>query len=365
MQATLTHIKHRPMTLLAVFTLIVAFVVPLSVSAQDDEYTQVFDLSETFTVTDLNFTFPYPTGWVVDTSDGITIAETEADLAATIDDDETTFAEGYVIQLNGLSINDLEGMLDIETAQVDEYAALVAELGGVEVSETFENIVLAHRAAMFAGVSTENGRPGIGSVWIQDGVLVVFSISTGDTLTSDLAYTWGVLLGSARAIPGVDLDATYEVTDFGFSIDYPADWSVVEDETGIRIYELESDAANDDGPEAPEGIAFGLIFSTVEELGIEQPVYSDLFDLAPLVLSPVETYSTEELVVLGTPGVAVNGIDETDMGVISGIFSNEATGQVVLYAVITPDIVTLADFLSTSYAMLQSITELGAEDDSK
>lgn len=329
------------------------FIFPLAISAQDDDNTLLFDLSETFTVQDLQFQFPYPAGWVYDVSDGIVIAENDADLAAEVDDDDTTKAEGYTIKLTAVPL----AALSMEDATLDEAVDFLVGAAGIDVTETVEVPVMTRRSITVIGVDPD-GEAGVASIWLQGGYVVLFTMGTpGEAVTGDEGYSWGNIIGATVAIPmeGYELTEVQELPDFGVAVNYPTGWTVVTTDTGVRFYETEEDAANDSSGAAPANYAVAFLFARVSDMGLpEDTTYDDLPDIAQSIFAPDEVLSIDEHVILDIPGVLVIG-SSAAQATAAGLFLDMESDRALVVGVSAPDPQALADFESTGIAMLQSL----------
>lgn len=340
--------------LFLLLSLMLLLIVPVAVNAQDDAPEPIFDLNNTFTVEDLQLEFFYPEGWLFDTSDGIRLASNEADLAAFVDDDPDTLPDGFTINLTAVP----EEAIGVEDPTLDLAAEAIAILAEITVSESVEVPVMTRRAISLIG-TTPDGRSGIVTMWRQDGLIVLFSLGVGEGgVTEEIAYTWGVILGSMQSLPlaGYELTETLDVTQFGVTVDYPTGWSVVEDPIGVFFYELESDVDVAQTGENAEGYAVIFQFGRASELGLtaETFAYEQLPELAASVLGELQDSRVIEHVVLDVPGIVLTGGIDDQVGNV-GLFVDIETDRVLLVAWSAPDAQAAVDFSSTALAMLQSL----------
>lgn len=300
--------KFTPLILLMLLLL------PLTTTAQERQL--VFDdLDANFTVSDLQFTFPYPSTWAWDASDGIVLAETEADIAAYSDDDDATLPEGMTITLNAFPVD----TFGLEDPTLDSLVEFIVEVTELQVVETVDIGVMARRSVSVIGTNA-TGRAGIGTAWIQDGYVVLFSLGTPETaITGDIGYSWGIILGSITPISDFELTETLDLPQYGLTLSYPTDWTPVINDTGISLYELESDASRAD---TSEGLAFilAVIDVTPEDFGLPaEPETADYITvLNTLVTVEEPALAPEELIVLGFEGASVLGLDG-DQSVIAAL----------------------------------------------
>lgn len=335
---------------------LVLSVFTISATAQDeDDFEPIFDLTETFTVEDLGFEFFYPAGWVFDTSDGIALAETQADLDALITNDPAVTAEGYTIQLTGFPVD----AFGLENPTLDALAEEFVTLAGVTIDEVVELPVMARRSISIIGRTEETGRGGIITMWLEDGFVVLFSFGVPDgTADGNEGFTWGQLLGSMTPITDVEVTETLELPDFGVALEHPAEWTVITDSSGARIYELESDAANDASPDSPEGLAIGLIFGTLEDVGVDASATTDEIVEFLNFAFGFETLevTVSEYVILGDiPGVGVAGETAEGINFQVILFIDETTERVLLYALSLPSMEALEEFENASLQVLSSM----------
>lgn len=267
----------------------------LTTKAQENQL--VFaDLDQTFEVTDLQMQFNYPTGWVFDTSNGIALAENETDLAALIDDDTTTNPVGYTLRLVALPLEAME----LQDATLEEVVETVVSFAQLTVSEQVETPVLAHRGITVLGVDPTN-EAGIATLWIQDGLVVVFSMGVpGAEVTSDEGFTWGFILGAAAPLTDIEFDEPIQINKAGgFTITYPSGWLTGENaDLGAYFFELQSDLDN--------ALAAGDL-PTLEGWGI----LTESFTLAELNLTPENT-PTDVIQRLIDGGVIVDPFNRSD-----------------------------------------------------
>ncbi|MEQ8672344.1 MAG: hypothetical protein RLP44_15680 [Aggregatilineales bacterium] len=333
--------------------LLALFIFPLAVSAQDDNVL-LFDLSETYTDEELSLEFPYPADWVFDDStETLYMAENEADLAAELDDDETTNAEGYTITLGTIPV----AALQLENPTLDEAVDIIVAAVGLNITETVEVPIMTRRSIVVIGVD-EDGEAGLASMWLQNGLVVVFSMGTPeDEVSGDTGFSFGNIIGAMLSLPaeGFELTEVQELPDFGVAINYPTGWIAVTTETGVRFYETEEDAANDASGAAPVNYAVAFLFTNVSEMGLPEGfAYSDFPDLAQTLFEPTEIFSIDEHVILDIPGILLVGASELQ-ATAAGIFLDGENDRALVVGVSAPDPQALTDFQSTGIAMFQSL----------
>lgn len=343
--------KRRLLLLVMVACLMIPAVL---VSAQEDARQPLWDLSATFTVEDLGFTFNYPAGWVYDTSDGIAFAENAEDLAKSIDDDDTTQAAGYTMQLVAAPVT----AFDLEGAPLDDVVDFVLPQAGITVDERFDLGVMGRRTVTVTGVN-EVGRAGIASLWLQDGFIVVFSLGTPEpTLASDVSYTWGVIVGGALPLntltPAADLIVS---EDLGFDMLYPDGWYFQLRPSEVLIYELEEDFNTQ--PQQPAGVAVDIIDLAAADIGLTpENTIDEVLNYLAGVLRMTEPVPGNEYMVLGRAVTSLNGVTEDGRSVTVGAAIAEDHSIVHVYAFSAPDEEAWQTFHPTWLAMLQYIIAL-------
>src|SRR5688572_29412636 len=124
--------------------LLLLLVLPFSTFAQDQELGWELGEDSFIDITDIGFRFYYPVGWVWGSSSGgISIAETQADLDAQLDDDDTTVPEGRVMSILGIP---LESLPADEPQSMDDYADFVVEVGEITETERIELPIMSRRS---------------------------------------------------------------------------------------------------------------------------------------------------------------------------------------------------------------------------
>ena len=249
---------------LVLIVLLLLVALPFAAFAQDEELVWDLDSENYMDVPDLGFQFYYPLDWVYDTSNGIVFAETEDDLAAQIDDDDNTVAEGVTISVRGIPVSALPDLGEEPT--LDNIVDFAVEAGGIIESERIETRVLARRAIGVIGENAQE-RPGTAFFWLQDGIVVTASVGAPDQETlNGLLYTWGVVLGSISPLNALELSEEPLVDSISnFSISYPADWTVDPNQPSA-VYE----SADDIGAEFADvtGSIFTLVDGALTDMGI-------------------------------------------------------------------------------------------------
>lgn len=336
--------------------LAVCLIIPaLPVSAQEGARQPLWDLTRTFTVEDLGFTFNYPDGWVYDTSDGITFAENAEDLAKAIDDDDIgTQPAGYTIRLIAAPV----AAFGLEGAPLDDVVDFILPQAGITVDERFDLGVMGRRTVTITGVN-EVGRAGIASLWLQDGYVVIFSLGTPEsTLASDVSYTWGVIVGGALPLNTLDPAADLIVSeDLGFDMLYPDGWYFRLARNEVLIYELEEDFNTQTNQ--PAGTAVDIIDLAADDIGLTlDNTIDEVLNFLAGVLRITESVPGNEYMVLGRVVTSLNGVTEDGRSVTVGAAIAEDRSFVHVYAFSAPDEEAWQTFHPTWLAMLQYIIAL-------
>lgn len=210
-----------------------------------------WELTQSFQFAELPLEMFYPDGWFLDTNTpgAYYIVENEADFAALGDDDATTLPTGDAFQIVVASLEEVG--LDPHLP-LDDFVTILVESTGV-IQDPNEPLVdlslLGHRTVSIVGDGFHGGRPGIGTTWIQDGHVIVMSMSTSTVeRRNELAFSWGFVLGSIRPITTFTLtdDQNMFVADaFGISFKHPAEWVNAEQGNAIGFYQNEIDRENE------------------------------------------------------------------------------------------------------------------------
>ncbi len=329
------------------FALLALFVIPAAAFAQDGK--ALWDLTSEFTVADLGFKFNYPAGWVYSTDNGIYLAETQADLDVQLDGDDSTVPQGFSIGVVGVSLETVGLEPD---AKLEDVVELVLAQAGITEQDRSELSVMSRRSISIFGVN-KAGRPGIGSIWLQNGYIVVMNVG-GAEASSDLAFSWGQILGSVNPVGALEFADTPLTSPNGdFTIAYPKDWFASEEDGGVA--ELEADLKTIRGTGTPEGTVVGVIQVKLADLG------KDVTDLESLAASMKtgqgwdDTFIPSEHILLDQPALTYVGETESVPGftVIITIMAQDDNATIIAVAVPLKD--KVEDFMPTYIAMLASI----------
>lgn len=328
-------------------------IIPAAAFAQDatPEATSqaMWDLTPVFTVTDLGFQFHYPAGWVQDTSSGITLAENQDDLNASVDKDDTTNPQGYTMSLNGVPLDALKLKPD---AKLDDVVDLIVGAAGITETESrFDLAVMSRRSVTVVGKG-KDGRVGLANIWIQDGIVVVFTLG-GPEMNGDVYYTWGLIIGSMSPTGALEFSDTPLASPNGdFTMSIPKDWFTDAKQPGVAVEKKDDLSSSSSGP---HGFATVMIEGKLSDIS---PDAKDLTDLAAFVVkaqSLDETVVPVEQIVLGVPALTYTAPSSKKDGSINTytvVLREDGTAVIIgLYSASEDDFKTI---WPTYLAMLSS-----------
>jgi hypothetical protein len=339
--------------LFAIF-LFALLVLPIVVSAQNSKV--LWDLSDEnyIDVTDLGFRFYYPTGWVYDTSNGIAFAENQADLDAQIDDDDSTIPSGVTITVRGIALSDLTDLG--KNPKLDAVADFTVDAAGVKEDERVEVPIMARRSILIIG-ENNTGRYGIGTLWMQNGYLVLVSLGGADQPTiQNLAYTWGVTLGHITPLDTEPLGEGQLASDVSqFTMNYPEGW-VPDPKQSSIAYENEEDIGQ--ALSDISGINLSVIDSPLADLSI--PADTPVDDLSAAMNTSFgldKNTVSEEFIFLGQPARLSSGEIDDGNGGKKGLIITAAIieDRAVIFVVLAPSGERVTGFMPTWVRMLQSV----------
>jgi len=344
------------------FVIVLALLaLPLVSFAQDDQPKLAWELkADTFVdVTDMGIRFYYPTGWLVDTSKGVTIAETQEDIDLSNDGDASTQPTGMVITVGGLPKAAFADLGD--DATLDAIADFVVEKSNVTEESRVEAPVMARRSISIVG--TSNGRDGVASLWQQGDFVGVASLGLPDSVSiDDVASTWGATLASIAPLGAQDLgEGTITDNYSKIVISYPKDWSADPNQPGT-IYELADDVGAKFGD--VKGSVLNLTDGAFADLGLkDDATLDDLVALATKSSTLGEDATSEEFVFLGQPAVTVTGTPTADSPGAGHGFIFTATiidGRGVVLLLVTPTPEAATALMPTWIQILRNVKPLEA-----
>jgi hypothetical protein len=344
---------------LVLVALLCLFIVPTLVSAQAD-----WDLSQEVWVESLGIRFNAPDGWVVSSTDAATyVAETQEDIDTLGDGDASTNPAGIAIAVAGLP---LEGS-PMEDATLEDLANTLATQANAEVAGSGELQVNIRPAYYFIGTGTNEAgftATSYVALWKQGSTLVVFGInSPEEAVNDDLSLAFGIMLGSMRPLVSEDFvaaDDRYEVTDLGYTINYPADWTTADTAEIIGASgAVFAENADDIGAEVAAGTMITIlqIPGSIEDLELGEDSEVEDYVTAFATLLGIENVESQgEFMVNGEWGVGFTGNSSTSgrpgLGIVTYSEEDEAFN---VYIVATADDETLATYIPIFEALLWSI----------
>ncbi len=336
-----------------VLLLIALLIIPAASFARQDEL--LFPLDGTFTEMDAGFTFPYPSEWVWEANNGVYFAENDDDLAATVDDDPETVAEGPTLHLLAVPLEQLDA--DEDTA-LDDLVTTVVEITGWEVSEQFDLAITGRRSTTLVGVGSD-GRGYLNNLWTQNGYLIIFGLATVDDPV-DYAYTWGNLIGGITTVEPETLNGSLESDYFNIGISYPRGWEAIDDPSLVGLFEQESDleiVASGSG-DIIEGLSVTILTQPLTDLGLDGDASPALVGAQLEEAFGLSRMQMEgEFLVKENRGVGFSGRAENGRQLFIVVTVN-ADAAFEMYALSTPDRDALDAFKPTFLMMLHSITPL-------
>ncbi len=340
--------RIRRFVLIALLLLVM---LPFTAFAQDD-LVWSFDAKNFIDAPDLGFRFYYPLGWTFDLSSGFAFAETEADLAAELDDDDSTIAEGSTISVSGIP---LEALPDLgEDPTLDAIVDFGVEAAGVTETRRVETTVLARRAIAIFAVN-EQEQPGVAVFWLQGDYVVRATVGTPDAATLEaLLPAWSLVLLSIEPLDALPLSEE-PLLGSNFSVSYPADWTVDPNQP-TAAYE----SADDIGAEFADvtGSIFTLVDAALTDMGMaEDTTLEEVAEEIKASFNLDENATTEAFVLLGQPALTVWGEPSADSpGADHGVIFTVALveGRAVAMALVTPSPEAAEAFLPTWTAMIRS-----------
>jgi hypothetical protein len=311
----------------------------------------VWDLTNTFTVTDLGFQFFYPTDWVYDTSGGITLAETKADIQANNDTSDSTVAKGAVVTINAIKASDLEAQVG-SNPTLEDIADWLVKTGDVTETEARVEIpVMARRTLSVIGTSKKDGRGGFATIWRQGDYVVLATMSAKDMteLIRD-AYSWGQILGGMTptdALPLSDKPITIDVGSF--EVKLPQKWYPQPDNPNV-VYELKDDMKQN----TFTGDIMVAGAKTLKDAGLTaKSTLHDLVDQNIKTFGLQEPIRREEFIILGQPALTLRGSDSSGKwALVTQAIVNDAA---ITLAAAAPSEDKINEIEPTFIAVLQSI----------
>lgn len=340
--------------LFSIAVLLLALVIPAVSFAQDNTSGAVWDLTQTFTVTDLGFNFLYPADWVYDTSNGITLAKSQDDIDLYNDNDNSTQPNTEVITINALKAADLEAQAG-KNPTLEDIADLAVKIGDIKETEARVEIpVMSRRTLSVIGTSNTTGRSGFATIWRQ-GEFVVLATITAPSMKDliHVSYSWGQILGSMTPTDALPLSTTpTEVTNGNFEISLPQKWYPSPDNPQL-IFESKDDMKKN----AYTGEFMAVVVQSLKDAGLTSK--STLDDAVKANINSFglqEPITREEFIILDKPAITIRGADSS--GQWAMITQALVDNQLVTGVVSAPSEDQLNQLEPTWLAVLKSITPL-------
>lgn len=331
---------------------------PFAVFAQDQKMGWDLQADNYIDVQDLGFRFYFPKGWVYDleSGNGIALADTQASLDAQVDDDDSTQPDSLVVIIRGIP---LEALSDLgENPTLEAVADFAVTAGAITESEPRVEVPIMTRRSLSVIGTNGDGRAGIASMWRQNGFLVLVSLGTPDEKTrNELAYTWGVTLGSIKPLDALDLGDGMLTDDvIQFTINYPDGWSPNPDQPA-SVYELEDDIGK--GISDVVGNVFTFSDAALSDLQLpSDATLDDVVGQAKAAFDLDDDIIGEEFILLGQPAVTISAEPTSDsQGVGHGVILTVSLidDRALLLILVTPSKEAADAFMPTWISMLSSV----------
>jgi hypothetical protein len=343
---------RRSLTLI-VFALLV---LPFVVSAQDQKIGWNLQDDHYVDVSDLGFRFYYPTGWVLDTSKGIALGQTQEDIDAQNDDDDSTQAAGMVIGIRGIP---LAGLTDLgDDPSLDDIVDFAVKGSDVTEDSRAETSVMTRRSITVNG-SDKAGRQGFATFWKQGDYVVFVTLGLPEKVTvKEMAYTWDVTLGSVKPLDAQELGDGMLTDDTShFTINYPADWTP-DPKQPVIVYELADDIGQKNFNDV-KGSVFTFSDAALSDLQLkDDATLDDVIEKAKLAFDLDDTVTREEFVLLGQPAITISGQPSADSpGASRGVVMTIGLvdGRAILLILAAPSKDAIDSFMPTWIQMLRSV----------
>ncbi|MEZ4670882.1 MAG: hypothetical protein R3E39_23510 [Anaerolineae bacterium] len=333
---------------------IAALLIVTSAAYAQDSSAQAIELGNTLVVNNPDFTFAYPSDWVHDLGQRISIAENKADLAAMTDDDDSTQPAGLSITLSSIPKAAVVKALSMDNPVLDDVLKLVGQ--SLTLDSTFDIPVMTRRAITFSGVNA-NGRYGIGSLWQMGDLYFALGLGTPDSSISDATQAlYGAVVDSMRQFGDnpIKFPAEPELLKLpGLSIPYPDGWTPAEvtggelDGTGFFQNPDDVKLFIEKGKTTEVGIV-------VLEASAKNIPATSAREIADLLSQDMKELTIEgEFLINGVLGYGFSGVNND--GYVFAIAMTPTDDRVVLYAISAVDQKTGEAAVPTFITMLQKI----------
>ncbi len=192
-----------------------------------------------FLIADLGLELPVPSRWTYREGDGVYFAANDADIDAVLDDNPATVPSTPVIQLVAVQLQNPQAVTALPLRDAFDTAARQLQF---TTAEPLPSSVLGRLA--LTGFGTRQNAGFILTVWLQDGRLVLLSMTTPDAASAQAqARAWGTILSTIQAVDALPLERR-AVSTYGFEMAYPEGWTVLNLEDGglFGVFETAADA---------------------------------------------------------------------------------------------------------------------------
>ncbi|MEO8609142.1 MAG: hypothetical protein ABI690_14730 [Chloroflexota bacterium] len=350
----------RRLLMVMLFALLTLSALPMTSFAQDQKLGWDLQSDTHVDVTDLGFRFYYPKGWVLDTKKGITLGQTQADIDAANDGDDSTQAAGMTIGISGFPIAGLTDLGDDPSLDdIVDFAVKANKI--IELSRT-EAPVMTRRSLSVIGTN-KAARAGFATFWKQGEYAVIVTLGLPDTVSVDeMGYTWGVTLASIAPLDAQPLgDGMLTADESHFTVSYPDGWTL-DPQNPRTVYEHADEVGTN--IQAITGGVFNMIDNTLSKLGLKDDATLD--DLVAVVATAVtlgDNPKQEEFLLLGQPAVTVSGeLAKNSPGEGRGVIFTVAIvdGHGIILSLVTPSPEAITDYMPTWIQMLRSLTPIKA-----
>lgn len=288
------------------FVSCILLLLPAAAFAQDSR--AIWDLTQTITIEDLGIAMSYPDGWLHDggaNGGGVTFAATEEDIVAQTDDERSTAATGYTLNVSHLPVDSVAEVIGDEPTleNVLDFAAKSSQI--TETEDRVEIPVMGRRTLTLIGADPA-GRAGFATVWRQGDRLVILNLDAPEMdMLMEAAYSYGLLMSTIVPLGAEDLsDNDVNLPNSGLKVPYPRAWYPSPDNTGA-VFQLKSDLT----AESVEGALIIMYEEIAEEIGLgKKATVEDYVDYT------IEYYGLgeprrEEFIVNGVPAITLRGTD--------------------------------------------------------
>ncbi|MBX3084767.1 MAG: hypothetical protein KF716_24240 [Anaerolineae bacterium] len=301
-----------------------------------------FASDATYTIPELGIQFNYPSDWTfTEVEGGVTISESQADVAPQLDDDPETIPEGYVITV--LHFDGFKADMTLDSV-VDN---VLEQLNFDELTRE-EVAIVSHRTIMVGGLSSR-GRQVMGNFMLVNGTLYQFAVS-GPADDDKIGTIWEEFMISFKPANAAPLGDTFQGPLSKLTLQQPEGWTTG-DNFPNTYFENADDLKN---PSQPKGVIVSLIEMDVTGMNMDT---ANVLELAYQTQGWDKTQIlAAEHVVADQAAFVVKGESKSAPGFYGIIAALKVGDTAVLVAAVAPSEAQLAAFEPTFYAMLMSAT---------